>query len=66
MRHRIAQATYPGTDADHIVCQALAQQKFPYLVLLRVGFTVPSNVATDAVRSYRTISPLPALQQKSA
>jgi hypothetical protein len=33
---------------------------FPYLVLLRAGFTVPSNVATDAVRSYRTISPLPS------
>jgi len=32
---------------------------FPYLVLLRVGFTMPSNVTTDAVRSYRTISPLP-------
>jgi len=66
MRHRIAQATYPGTDADSIVCKALAKQKFPYLVLLRVGFTVPSHVTTDAVRSYRTISPLPALQQKSA
>jgi hypothetical protein len=33
---------------------------FPYLVLLRAGFTVPSNVATDAVRSYRTLSPLPS------
>ena len=32
---------------------------FPYLVLLQVGFAVPSNVATDAVRSYRTLSPLP-------
>jgi len=32
----------------------------PYLVLLRVGFAVPSSVATDAVRSYRTLSPLPA------
>src|SRR3569833_3390004 len=33
----------------------------PYLVLLRVGFTVPRRVATRAERSYRTISPLPAL-----
>ena len=33
---------------------------FPYLVLLQTGFTMPSNVATDAVRSYRTLSPLPA------
>ncbi len=32
----------------------------PYLVLLRVGFAVPSRVTTDAVRSYRTLSPLPA------
>jgi len=34
---------------------------FPYLVLLRAGFTVPSSVTTDAVRSYRTLSPLPLL-----
>ena len=33
---------------------------FPYLVLLQVGFAVPSSVATDAVRSYRTLSPLPS------
>src|SRR5690606_15734293 len=32
----------------------------PYLVLLQAGFTVPRNVATRAVRSYRTFSPLPA------
>jgi hypothetical protein len=32
----------------------------PYLALLQVGFAVPSRVATDAVRSYRTVSPLPA------
>jgi hypothetical protein len=34
---------------------------FPYLVLLRVGFTMPQTVTRCAVRSYRTISPLPAL-----
>ena len=33
-----------------------------YLVLLQVGFTLPPSVATGAVRSYRTISPLPALR----
>jgi len=33
---------------------------FPYLVLLRVGFTMPQTVTRCAVRSYRTISPLPA------
>ena len=32
----------------------------PYLVLLQVGFAVPPNVTTGAVRSYRTLSPLPA------
>ena len=30
-----------------------------YLVLLRVEFTVPRTVASRAVRSYRTLSPLP-------
>ena len=32
----------------------------PYLVLLQVGFAVPPSVATGAVRSYRTVSPLPS------
>jgi hypothetical protein len=32
----------------------------PYLVLLQVGFAVPPCVATGAVRSYRTVSPLPS------
>ena len=32
----------------------------PYLVLLQAGFTVPRAVASRAVRSYRTFSPLPA------
>ena len=30
-----------------------------YLVLLRVGFTIAAAVASYAVRSYRTFSPLP-------
>ena len=30
-----------------------------YLVLLRAGFTMPRTVASRAVRSYRTVSPLP-------
>jgi hypothetical protein len=38
-----------------------AGHTLPYLVLLQVGFTMPRNVATRAVRSYRTISPLPRL-----
>jgi hypothetical protein len=37
-----------------------ARHMLPYLVLLQVGFTVPRSVATRAVRSYRTISPLPS------
>ena len=32
-----------------------------YLVLLQVGFTLPRTVASRAVRSYRTISTLPAV-----
>jgi len=36
-----------------------------YLVLLRVGFTVPPRVATGAVRSYRTFSPLPPAAGRS-
>jgi len=34
-----------------------------YLVLLRVEFTLPHTVTSGAVRSYRTLSPLPALSR---
>ena len=34
--------------------------RLPYLALLEVGFAVPCDVAMHAVRSYRTVSPLPA------
>ena len=37
-----------------------AALRLPYLALLQVGFAMPPNVATGAVRSYRTVSPLPA------
>ena len=37
----------------------------PYLVLLRTGFAVPRTVTSRAVRSYRTLSPLP-FQHRSA
>jgi len=37
-----------------------ARHTLPYLVLLRVGFTLPQRVTSCAVRSYRTFSPLPA------
>ncbi|GEM_PF-2403523 len=36
-----------------------------YLVLLRTGFTVPLTVAGGAVRSYRTLSPLPTVSATS-
>jgi hypothetical protein len=39
----------------------LATAVLPYLALLQAGFAVPSTVTGDAVRSYRTLSPLPAL-----
>jgi hypothetical protein len=35
-----------------------------YLVLLRAGFTMPRTVASRAVRSYRTLSPLPFLSRE--
>ena len=34
-----------------------------YLVLLRVRFTVPRTISSRAVRSYRTLSPLPVLRK---
>ena len=41
----------PESDASHAM--------LPYLVLLRMGFTVPSAVTVDAVSSYLAVSPLP-------
>jgi len=38
---------------------AVLPPRLPYLALLQVGFAIAVAVATDAVRSYRTISPLP-------
>ncbi len=37
-----------------------ADASVPYLVLHPVGFIMPAGVATAAVRSYRTFSPLPS------
>ena len=39
--------------------RARRTRMLPYLALLRVGFTLPHAVASGAVRSYRTFSPLP-------
>ena len=37
-----------------------------YLVLLRVGFTMPLLLPASAVRSYRTLSPLPVFANESS
>jgi hypothetical protein len=58
MRHHIPHAAYPNPMR--------ATLKDSYLALLQVGFTMPWNVATHAVRSYRTISPLPVLSKLKA
>ncbi len=45
---------------EHVWATRAARSRLPpYLALLQAGFTVPSSVTTDAVRSYRTLSPLP-------
>ncbi len=49
--HQLPLATYPNP--------ARATPLDSYLVLLRVGFTLPRHVTIRAVRSYRTFSPLP-------
>src|SRR5205823_7118948 len=55
--HRwLALATYPGVERSGPLL-------LPYLVLLRMGFTLPGRITPPAVRSYRTISPLPAMRQ---
>ena len=40
--------------------------EYSYLVLLRVGFTIATPVASRAVRSYRTLSPLPPRRKPRA
>ena len=58
MRHRAPLATYPDPTR--------AAPKDPYLVLLQVGFTLPFTLPHNAVRSYRTFSPLPAKGPKAS
>ena len=52
-----ALATYPGIERSGPLL-------FPYLVLLRMGFTLPARITPAAVRSYRTFSPLPETGKK--
>ena len=47
----------PESNVGHIFL--IRRSTLSYLVLLQVGFTLPRNVTTRAVRSYRTISTLP-------
>ena len=48
----LALATYPRVERS-------GQLLPSYLVLLRMGFTLPARITPAAVRSYRTFSPLP-------
>ena len=54
-----ASSGLPGSTRGLALQFFFKELRLPYLALLQVGFAVPSNVATDAVRSYRTVSPLP-------
>jgi len=56
---------WPRTPKDPKAGRA-ARVPFPYLVLLRMGFSLSSDVAAEAVRSYRTISPLPPARRTAA
>jgi hypothetical protein len=51
-------AAYPGLSTEVI---GAGQRLVLYLALLRVGFTVPRAVASRAVVSYTTVSPLPVV-----
>ena len=63
--HSTPRATNPGGGVDHARAAQVAPHRTcrPYSVLLPVGFAVPLAVAGSAVRSYRTVSPLPARTQ---
>jgi len=50
----------PHTSSDLPGCSAGTHLLHPYLILLRTGFTLPHAVTSGAVRSYRTLSPLPS------
>jgi hypothetical protein len=52
----IGSSFLPGSDVGHACISRILE---PYLKLLRVEFTVPRTITSRAVRSYRTLSPLP-------
>jgi hypothetical protein len=55
---RTGSSDLPG-DAGPFEPRERASLASPYLVLLRVGFDLPTPLPGFAVRSYRTFSPLP-------
>jgi hypothetical protein len=52
---------YTSSDLPEQLTPKLAAVKAhcSYLILLLMGFTLPLHIAANAVRSYRTFSPLP-------
>jgi hypothetical protein len=63
LSERPALAHRAGT---HLQALGSARRFPPYLVLLRVGFTLPPRFTAGAVRSYRTFSPLPRCLRSAA
>ncbi len=56
---RLKQSTQVRCSCEQSSEQLDSIATHSYLTLLRMGFTLPSNVTTEAVGSYSTISPLP-------
>jgi hypothetical protein len=56
----IPSSRLPGRQSgNRFSCHFAMHDGRPYLPLLSVGFSMPTTVTSVAVRSYRTISPLP-------
>ena len=56
----------PTRAADRTTDLSDRSPRRSYSVLLPVGFAMPPAVAGSAVRSYRTVSPLPAYAERKA
>ena len=66
MRYRIPLATYPDRCVETRFKRNKSRPCGPYLVLRPAGFALPFAVTGNAVRSYRTVSPLPDPARKQA
>jgi len=66
-RCRQALAAYPQARASspQMPAPVIALRRWPFLALLRVGFTEPPRSPGVLVSSYLTVSPLPALRRRS-